>query len=186
MGMPRKRWERAWDEPLVGIWKLEFQRRGAPHLHVFTAIPLGIHAGDARKARDQRYRPAVGDGKQLMSWLLEAWADIVAHPDEDQRRKHARAGTRVDVAEGLRMTDPKRVAVYFTKHGLFRDKEYQNTVPAAWRQPGKGPGRFWGYWHLRKCTRAVELTFDDASRSPGRCAVTPTPGHLEVPVIPPA
>lgn len=159
--MLRRRWERAWDEPLIGLWKLEFQRRGAPHLHVFTVMPVGMQAGEGRKARDERYRKAVGDGKQLTSWLKVVWADIVDHPDEEERRRHERAGTRVDIAEGLRMTDPKRVCTYFSKHGTFHDKEYQNIVPPAWRERGKGPGRFWGYWGLEKSTVAVELTFGE-------------------------
>lgn len=159
--MLRRRWERAWGEPLIGIWKLEFQRRGAPHLHIFTVAPLGMMAGELRRMTGVRYRPAVGDGLQLMRWLSVVWADVVDHPDAGQRRKHERAGTRVDYAEGLRMTDPKRVCVYFSKHGTFRDKEYQHIVPPAWRKPDAGPGRFWGYWGLEKVTEAVELTFDE-------------------------
>jgi hypothetical protein len=31
-----KRYGRAWGEPLIGPWKLEFQRRGAPHFHIST------------------------------------------------------------------------------------------------------------------------------------------------------
>jgi hypothetical protein len=161
VAMLRRRWERAWDEPLIGIWKLEFQRRGAPHLHVFTVTPLGMVAGEARRNRDQRYRPAVGDGLYGNRWLLAVWADIVDHPDPENRRLHEQAGTRVDIAEGLRMTDPKRVCVYFSKHGTFRDKEYQHIVPPAWREPDAGPGRFWGYWGLEKVTEPVELTFDE-------------------------
>ncbi|WP_206664251.1 rolling circle replication-associated protein, partial [Thermomonospora catenispora] len=40
----RKRMERAWfskDEKLCAVWKREFQRRGAPHWHLFMAIPQG-------------------------------------------------------------------------------------------------------------------------------------------------
>jgi hypothetical protein len=50
-------------------------------------------------------------------WLSITWADIVAHPDPDQRRKHRAAGTGVDYAEGIRLTDPRRMAVYFAKYG---------------------------------------------------------------------
>lgn len=160
--MLRRRWERAWGEPLIGIWKLEFQRRGAPHLHVFTVMPqLGMRAGDLRRASSVRYRPAVGDGLYLMQWIKLVWADVVDHPDAEQRRLHEHSGTRVDIADGLRMTDPKRVCVYFSKHGTFRDKEYQHIVPPAWRKPDAGPGRFWGYWGLEKVTEPVELTFDE-------------------------
>ena len=50
-------------------------------------------------------------------WLSITWADIVAHPDPEQRRKHRAAGTGVDYAEGIRLTDPRRMAVYFAKYG---------------------------------------------------------------------
>jgi hypothetical protein len=37
-----RRYERAWNEPLVCVWKLEFQARGAPHLHLSTTPPMGF------------------------------------------------------------------------------------------------------------------------------------------------
>ena len=33
------------------------------------------------------------------SWLSLAWAEIVAHPDSEQRRRHRAAGTGVDYAD---------------------------------------------------------------------------------------
>ena len=131
-----------WHRPLQALWKLEFQARGAPHLHLFTVVP------DGRTA----------DGEHFRQWLSAAWAAVVGHPDPEEYRKHAVAGTGVDYAVGLRSSDPRRIAVYFSKHASFSAKEYQNTVPAEWREPGKGPGRFWGFWGLEKCTRAVEIT----------------------------
>ena len=145
----RKRYRRAFGEDLACVWKLEFQHRPpwkrcdcetcagaddgrAPHIHMLLTPPL--HAAD--------------DGRFFRQWLSETWADIVAHPDPEQRRRHTLAGTGVDFAEGLRATDPRRVAVYFTKHGSAAGKEYQHCVPQAWREPGRGPGRFWGYWAL--------------------------------------
>lgn len=65
-------------------------------------------------------------------------------PDPEERRKHELAGTGINYAEDLRASDPKRVAVYFTKHGTFGAKGYQHRVPEPWQGPGKGPGRFWG------------------------------------------
>lgn len=127
----RKRFARAWGEPLVGLWKLEFQRRGAPHIHCFIVPPSGR-----------------ADGMSFPTWLSRVWADVVAHPDPEQRRRHLLAGTGVDRAEGLRALDPRRLAVYFLKHSSKNqdDKEYQHIVPEPWRQPGRGPGRFWGVW----------------------------------------
>jgi len=136
-----KRWQRAWGSPFLGVWKLEFQRRGAPHVHLLCVPPL------ARTA----------DGLVFREWLSAAWAAVVDAPDPAEYARHLAAGTGVDYSEGLRMTDPKRVAVYFTKHGTFSAKEYQNEVPAEWQAPGCGPGRFWGYRGLKRRTAEVEL-----------------------------
>jgi hypothetical protein len=210
----RKAFARAWGFSFAGIWKLEFQRRGAPHIHLWGAQPLG-EAGDKRRIqhaadmltweaayaewksndypgemaawelahaawkgadkaergpkprkpsgpRKPYFRPAVGDGMEYRAWLSVVWADVVAHPDPEQRRRHQLAGTAVDIREGERMRDPKRLAVYFTKHGAYRAKEYQHEVPKEWQEPGAGPGRFWGYWKLEKAVHGVELTPADA------------------------
>ncbi|MFI1840439.1 hypothetical protein [Streptomyces olivaceoviridis] len=152
----RKRFERAWGFTPLAIWKLEFQRRGAPHIHLWGPEPEGT-AGELRRLTQRRYRPAVGDGLPYREWLSVVWADIVDHPDPEQKRRHIRAGTAVDFREGERMRDPRRLAVYFTKHGSYRAKEYQHQVPDAWAEPGAGPGRFWGYWGLDPATAGVEL-----------------------------
>lgn len=140
----RKRFLRAWGRPMRGLWKLEFQRRGAPHTHIFMVIPYGEH-----------------NGQSFQQWLSTNWADIVAHPDPIEREKHMHAGTGIDINEGLRSTDPRRIAVYFTKHSSanFGDKEYQHIVPEEWRASA---GRFWGYWGLEKATATVELPMDDS------------------------
>lgn len=123
----RKRYAREYDAPLRGVWKMEFQARGAVHFHVFCAPPAG---------------------RTFEAWLSEAWADVVKAPDPAEREAHMKAGTRVDWAEGIRASDPRRVAVYFSKHGSanFGDKEYQNVPPREWLEEGKVLGRFWGYW----------------------------------------
>ncbi|MGW5266977.1 rolling circle replication-associated protein [Microbispora sp. NPDC004025] len=150
----RKRYERAWDEPLQAVWKLEFQRRGAPHFHLLLVPPHGTARVPSGRARvDSR----VGAGLPFRQWLSEVWANIVDHPDPEEKRRHRLAGTGVDYAEGLKAYDPKRVAVYFTKHGSFQAKEYQHCVPDEWTAPGQGPGRFWGYWGLERRTAAVEV-----------------------------
>jgi hypothetical protein len=153
----RRRYERAWGTPLACLWKLEFQRRGAAHLHMWMPVPHGL-AGEWREAVNVRHRLAVGDGLLFRHWLSAVWAAVVAHPDPEERRKHLLAGTAVDYKEGLRAIDPRRLAVYFAKHGTYRVKDYQNDPPPEWCQPGKGPGRFWGYWGLRPAVVEVEVT----------------------------
>ncbi len=101
-------------------------------------------------------------------WCSHALADVVDHPDDEQRRLHVLAGTAVDTLEGIRACDPKRLAIYFTKHSSPNangDKEYQHIVPAAWRGSGNGPGRFWGVSGLKKVTASVEIELSDYIRA---------------------
>ena len=156
----RKRFCKAWGVDLHAVWKLEFQGRGAPHFHLLMVPPHGRARVPGKRARRAAW---VGAGLPFRMWVSVVWADIVGHPDPEERRNHELAGTGVDFAEGLRASDPKRVAVYFTKHGSFRDKEYQNRVPEQWQAPGKGPGRFWGYWGLKRVTVGVEVTPEQAA-----------------------
>ena len=150
----RKRYLRAWGEDWACVWKLEFQRRGAPHVHMLCTPPHGL---------------SKTTGERFAVWLSAAWAGVVDHPDPEQRRRHELAGTALDYAEGLRATDPRRVAAYFTKHGLMAAKEYQHEVPAEWREPGRGPGRFWGVWNLERATRTIAVRPEDGVQA-GRIA----------------
>jgi hypothetical protein len=140
----RKRFQREYGEPPRYIWKLEFQRRGAPHIHLWTAPPISPGRS----------------GSGFAQWLSETWAQIVDHPDPEQKARHRLAGTAIDVRNGLKACDPKRLAIYFTKHSspnLHGDKEYQHIVPELWRRPGHGPGRFWGVYGLKKAVAVVEI-----------------------------
>jgi len=121
-----KRYERAWGEPLRGPWKKEFQGRGAVHFHLSTTPPMGTTSVNDSETG----QPVRVDFKR---WLSITWADIVAHPDPEQRRRHLAAGTGVDYAQGIKLTDPRRMAVYFAKYGAAAaGKEYQHRVPEAW------------------------------------------------------
>jgi len=145
----RKRYFSAWGrEDLSGVWKLEFQRRGAPHFHLLHVPPAGVAGG------------RTGNGLGWPQWVSLVWNELVferhveapvpysAEGWADEKAKHLRAGTGVDYADVLRYSDPKRISTYFSKHALFSEKAYQNVVPEAWQRPGKGPGRFWGVWKL--------------------------------------
>jgi hypothetical protein len=157
----RKRWDRAYSDhgfPLVGVWKREFQERGAPHYHLLC-VP-----------------PAVSGFRQ---WLSETWADIVQADSCGarcwetgdgrvvkglaccERGRHVVSGTGVDYREGARATDPRRLAIYFSKHGGYAAKEYQNDAPGEWVDRG-GVGRFWGVWGLRPAVAVVGLAPDVA------------------------
>jgi len=129
------------------IWKLEFQERGAPHLHALVKAPTHVGA------------------RTFEAWARHAWAAVVDTPDPVQRRLHEMHG--VDVAEGYTMTDPRRVAAYFTKHSAkgSASKEYQHRVPEEWTGRGRGPGRFWGYRGLSRACTWVAISRTDFYRT---------------------
>jgi hypothetical protein len=138
------RWRRAVG-PWVCLWKLEFQRRGAPHWHALMRVP------------------ALVGNKTFEEWLSLTWADCVKHPDAAEYEKHLKAGTGVDFS-GKDFSDPRRISLYFLGHSAKTTdgKEYQHIVPEEWQKPGAGPGRFWGYAGLDLATREIEITEPDA------------------------
>ncbi len=103
-----KRWERRWGAP-VGLWKLEFQRRGAPHLHLFLSTPPDAMVGDVR------------------AWVAETWWVIVGSGDED----HRRAGTGVDPWDGT----PTRYAWKYAKADPAKEQQHQ--VPEGFANVGR-------------------------------------------------
>lgn len=150
----RKRWARAIGSELVGLWKLEFQGRGAPHLHTLVRVP------------------ALVGGQRFEDWVARTWADVVRDslPDDDERAvydvvgeyaRHLRRGTDLSFS-GVRFSDPRRTAIYFLKHSAKStgSKEYQHTVPEPWQAEDAGPGRFWGYWGLSRAVATVEVGHD--------------------------
>ncbi|RIS40982.1 hypothetical protein D2E71_20480 [Mycobacteroides abscessus] len=147
MTLWRRRFQREYGEPARYIWKLEFQRRGAPHIHLWMAPPMSPGRS----------------GLDFAQWLSNTWAQVVDHPDPVQKARHRLAGTAIDVLSGLKACDPKRLAIYFTKHSspnMYGDKEYQHIVPELWQRPGHGPGRFWGVFGLKKALAVVEVAQD--------------------------
>ena len=102
--------------------------------------------------------------------------------------RHEAAGTGVDYAEGIKLTDRRRMAVYFAKYGTGSAKDYQHRVPAEWLDSylvcedcgtdydsdrdecpecgsldaqligTGGAGRFWGYRGLRPVLATREVT----------------------------
>jgi hypothetical protein len=144
LSMFRKRYLRAFDEAFNGVWKLEFQRRGAPHIHILTSVKsdLGL----------------------FQLWVSKAWAEIVNHPDEKQKEKHLKAGTQVQAWYDFFRDKPYLIAHYFGKHASANKrgvKEYQNRPPALWIEAGS-IGRFWGYWGLSQAKAKVRLSREDS------------------------
>lgn len=96
------------------LWFLEFQARGAPHVHILFDTPFPRANADGLKAF--RFR------------VSAAWYAIVGSKDT----RHLSAGTRVE-----RLRKPDGAARYATKYAM---KMRQKCVPPEYRNVG----RFWG------------------------------------------
>lgn len=141
----RRAYAKRWGSP-QWIWKREFQRRGAPHWHLWLV-------------------PPAADLREFQLWLSEAWTTALQITDPDERRRSLAAGTNVSAAEGMRARDPKRLAIYFLKESGAGDdssKAYQNDAPAAWA--GQSVGRFWGVAGIEYQLRNVDLDPQLAAR----------------------
>lgn len=160
----RRRWDRRWHE-VAGVWKGEFQRRGAPHLHLYCAVPQNL---EFRWWLSRTWTeivfgielPQVPGSERVDRPECNHQADGCSWPEGREVHDHYRAGTGIDVGEGIRASDPKRLAIYFAKmasqHNNGASKEYQHIVPREWMATG-GAGRFWGYWRVEPATRTVPI-----------------------------
>jgi len=122
------RWARRYGVP-KGMWKLEFQERGAPHLHAFVGLP------------------EEEDG--LRAWLLDAWYGCVGSGD----KRHLYNG--VDISRwrwGSLGQNASKVGEYFARHGAKGWRSYQNQLPEGYTSPG----RWWGVWGKSVGFRPVE------------------------------
>lgn len=150
-------YRKAWGDAPMAVWKLEFQERGAPHIHLLMVPPRGLSRG-----------VGVAKGRGFREWLSIRWAQVVNHPDPNEFAKHVAAGTNVDWREGERYSDPRRIATYFDKHSGYHEKDYQNEWPRLWKDAvaaGAAGARIWGYVGLKKATETIELHREPGARS---------------------
>jgi hypothetical protein len=128
----RTEWSRRFGLPLA-VWKLEFQRRGAPHFHLAIAQPDGVSM------------------EVLRYWVGHTWNRIAGDGDVD----HLRVALHPKTVEVM----VKPPSAYFSSHGEHgRDsKGYQNEVPDGFEDVG----RFWGFWNLAPDWNEYELSLDE-------------------------
>lgn len=108
------------------VWKLEFQKRGAPHFHLL---------GDFRKNVPFA---------QLRRWVSYVWYRIVGSGDE----KHFKAGTNIEFLDGKKKVR-MYVSKYVNKEDCLRDEE-GNLIPVGrwWGKFGKLPAQWKLYYEL--------------------------------------
>jgi hypothetical protein len=158
-----ERYSRAFGFRVLGVWKLEFQERGAPHFHILLPLPKGVSLRDFRAWVQGAWagnddRPGIIENRRSdvirVASMFEGpeFAQLFYLTHRDRARSRS---TGVDISEGLRCRDPRRIAVYFLKHSIkSKDgKEYQNVVPRGWVRSG----RFWGVINCGDATATAYL-----------------------------
>ena len=170
--------EEYWGEAMIGVWKMEFQKRGAPHLHILTRTFAGERQRPRSREQNRHLMHGAGRCRETVracghhretvdyrAWISEAWARVVgvdrviAAGTMVEYDKHVAAGTGIDYPAD-RYRDPKRIATYFSKHGAFAAKEEQNQLPQLWVdaiQSGEHSAMFWGAWGLRRAQSTIQL-----------------------------
>jgi hypothetical protein len=109
------------------LWFLEFQRRGAPHFHIFCGYELPAPLCPMRRETGRRVKE-VRVNWEHQDWLCDRWFEIVDSGDE----KHRRVGAAWEVVE-----KPDGMARYVAKEAY---KTFQKVVPKDYQNVG----RFWG------------------------------------------
>lgn len=109
------------------LWFLEFQKRGAPHFHLFLSASLPSPLSEMNRSNG-RTRKTVRVHWPWQDWLSSLWFGIVGSGDE----KHLRAGAAWEVIE-----KPDGAARYVSKESY---KTFQKVVPTGFQNVG----RFWG------------------------------------------
>jgi hypothetical protein len=128
-----RRWPSVW-----GVWRLEFQKRGAPHFHFLLFDGPGVigiemlHNGKNRTMPDHLNE----HNQEVFKWISETWFRIVGSGDE----RHLNAGTRIEPIQSW-----NGVTFYSSKY-LAKLPEGKGFVP----QEYNGTGRFWGRIGLKR------------------------------------
>jgi len=113
----RKRWERRWGK-CCGWWKLEPQKRGAPHFHLLLYLGWGVNCI-----------------AEIASWAAQAWHEIAGQGDPNHLRWHQGGFTGRPCFE--QVNDWAGVSRYA---GKYFGKVYETIPDWPWS------GRFWGCW----------------------------------------
>lgn len=86
----QERWPGAW-----GVWRIEFQQRGAPHYHLLVWDGPQIEAIEAVRPNGKMAMvplPGSAANQEIWAWVGETWYRKVGSGDE----RHLQAGTRTE------------------------------------------------------------------------------------------
>lgn len=110
--------------PHAAVWRLEYQRRGAPHFHLLLFLDAGQVVANLGESETVHRRRAELKLRNNIAWM---WNQIVGPEDVE----HLAAGTGVE-----RVKSWRGINAYAAKY-MGKLEQLQ-----SWHQ--KSPGRFWG------------------------------------------
>lgn len=152
----KERWRRKYGTP-VGVWVTEFQRRGAPHVHMYVALPDAVSDAEYRGLQQRTIRRRVAEknfgsyearrrlrapGGEFAMWLRTAWWEVVGSELSDHHGRGVDIATAFYSDEAEATANRVRVADYF----------WRESGKWAQKQPpeGFGPLKFYGRWGQKK------------------------------------
>lgn len=151
-----RRWQQKFVKqygPLRCIWKREFQRRGAPHWHLWLVLPAGVGESEFRTWVSLSWASSLRVGSASSDAERPFLSDVMPNHFELSKK----VGTTADFLSAAASGTVQRLTNYFLKESVASgNKNYQNMPPALWA--GQSVGRFWGVKGINVAT--VEVTLD--------------------------
>jgi hypothetical protein len=128
----QRHWPDVW-----GVWRLEFQERGAPHFHCLLWDGPKLEAVEAWSQKEKKIRifaaPGSEHNKQIFDWFSQTWFEVCGTGDP----KHLAAGTKCEPIQSW-----NGVVHYASK--------YLAKLPDGNFAPVDFTGRFWGVFQAAK------------------------------------
>jgi len=100
------------------VWKLEFQRNGAPHFHLLVALP---HTIAKRVGGTQVHTPTE-------DWVRQNWYEVVGSRDP----RHLTDGAHIDPEKVAGSPAPEAIKSALGYMGKVEGKEHQTRPPVEW------------------------------------------------------
>lgn len=148
----RSRWQRHFGSP-IAVWVTEFQTRGAPHLHLYMALPDSVSEAEYRgfqkrtmKRRQLERRVGAYEARRRLRaptgefamWLRTVWWEIVGSEDPRHHGRGADIAAAFFSDQAEASANRVRVADYFWRES---GKWAQKNPP-----DGFGGLSFYGRW----------------------------------------
>jgi len=121
------------------LWWLEFQKRGAPHIHILTAGSVHDDFQTVRRWRRRKWRNIYTG--QIVDWLGQKWLKIIKADKCEASQKFTRGGI------WEKFDKPDGAARYCAKDAW---KPHQTKVPEQYQNVG-------AWWHRSRGFKSPEL-----------------------------